>query len=139
MRVDAYDAATVDENRGRAGDFQFLTICAAGFDGGCSFRATETRFERPSVESRLFGKVIHLGPGAFGRNQVLAVVDEVIHLPERFGVLLVGAAGGEGGRPGPWMQLLDRKILEDDPDLGIVRQHPPQNIMQVAAYRAFKV
>src|ERR1700730_996403 len=68
------------------------------------------------------------------------VVDKVIHLPERFGVLLKGAAArdGRGSRPG--MKLFDRKVLEDDADLArIVGQQAPQDVMKAPADRALEV
>ena len=68
------------------------------------------------------------------------VVDEVVHLPKSVGILLVGAAAGDGCGPGPRMKLLKRKIFEDQSHLAcIVRKHAAQYVVKAAADRALEV
>src|SRR5258708_8500208 len=41
-------------------------------------------------------------------------VDPIVIIPEGGGLLLINAASGDGGRLGPRMDLLQRKVLEKD-------------------------
>ena len=84
-------------------------------------------------------EVDHFVVGIGGGDEVLIVVDQVVHLPEGFGVLLVGAASGEGGGARPGMDLVDGKILEDEFDLGIFGQQAADGVVEVAADGAFEV
>ena len=85
------------------------------------------------------GELQHLVPGGGGGDEFLVVVDEVVHLPEGFGVLLVGAAASEGGGAGPGVDGVEGKVLEDDLDLGIFGQEAAQGVVETAANGAFEV
>src|SRR5262249_18575786 len=74
-----------------------------------------------------------------GGNNLLVVVDEVIHFPKSAGILLVGAASSERRGASPGMQHLDGEILEDDSDLRIVLEHSSQYVVQAAAHRTLEV
>ena len=86
------------------------------------------------------GSVIHkLIVGRGGRDEVLIVVDQVIELPEGFGVLHVCTAAGEGGGAGPGMEALQGKVLEDDLNLRIVGQDAAKGVVQSAADWALEI
>src|SRR5207245_11163768 len=93
-------------------------------------RAGYACLDRIGVQARLAGVVHNFCPGVGGGYDLLIVINEVIHLPECLGVLLVGAPAGNGRRSGPGMKLLDGKVLEHDAYLaGIVRVQYPQRVL----------
>src|ERR1700739_3889946 len=139
MRVRAIDAPPIDEDGRRAADIEFLAVGDTGVHFGGSLRAAHTGFEGVHVETGASGVVEHLVPGIRSRNDVLIVVDKVVHLPEGFGVLLVGATAGKGGGASPGVQGFERKILEDNFDLRIVGKQSTESIVKAAADGAFKV
>src|SRR5260370_38791185 len=117
--IGAHDAAAILEHRWRAVFVELLAICAAGVHGGGGFGAGHATLECFSLESRLTRIVHHFGPGSRRRNDVLIVVNQVIHLPEGLGVLLVSAAAGNGGGAGPGVQRRDRKVLAGQATLSL--------------------
>ena len=139
MRVCAIDAPAIDEEGRRAADIEFLAVGNTGVHFGGGLRAAHTGFEGVNVETGASGVVEHLVPGIRSRNDVLIIVDKVVHLPEGFGILLVGATAGNGGGASPGVQGFERKILEDDFDLRIVGKQSPESIVKAAADGTFKV
>src|SRR5260370_20418702 len=90
--IGAHDAAAIHEHRWRAVYVELLAICAAGVHGGPRFGACHATLECFRLQSRLTPIVHHFGPCSRRRNDVLIVVNQVIHLPEDPGVLLGSAA-----------------------------------------------
>ena len=80
-----------------------LAVGEAAVHLGGGLRAGHAGFEGLGIETGSGGIVEHFLVGVGGGDEVLVVVDQVVDLPEGLGVLLVGAASGEGGGSGPGM------------------------------------
>src|SRR5215469_11750210 len=105
----------VNENGRCTVDFEVLAVGVAGVDCGGGVRAGHAALEGGCVQPGLSRVVGHFGPGVFRGDDLLVVVDEVVHSPEGLGLLLVRAAPGDGCGSGPGMELFEGKVLEDDP------------------------
>ena len=131
--------APVDEDGGCAANVEEFAVGLAGIDFGGGLRATEAGLEGVGVETRTASEVDHFVIGVGGGDDFLIVVDQVIHLPEGFGILLVGAASGKSSGSSPGMNLVDGKIFEEEFDLGILGQQAAHGIVEIAADGAFEV
>ncbi len=112
--ISAHNASPIDKDCGRAVHVELLTVCAAGVDSSAGFRAGHAGLERIRVYTGLAGVVHHFRPGVRRGYDLLIVINEVIHLPEGLGVLLVGAPASNGRRSCPRMELLEGIVLEND-------------------------
>src|SRR5205085_3287441 len=130
MLVRTNHAAPIDEDGWRAVDFQLFTIGLAGVNRGRGFGAGHAALKSALLQAGLDGIVRHLGPGVLRGNDLLVVVNQVIQLPEGLGFLLIRAAAGDGCSARPWVELFERKILEDYSHLSAVaRQEASQRVM----------
>src|SRR5260370_28146528 len=59
--------------------------------------------------------------------------------PECVGALLQNATSSDGCAHGPRMNRLERKILEDEANLGIFGQDSPQYVIELAAAGALEI
>src|SRR5262249_12915026 len=76
--VGPHHSPAIDKNRGRASDFQLLTVLAAGIDGGSGFRAGHARPKIVLVQPGLARIFAHLHPGVPGGDNFLIVVNGVV-------------------------------------------------------------
>ena len=127
MRIGAHQAAPIHKDRRRAAHLELLPIGLAGLDGRRSLRASHTAPKGLGIQPSLAGKVAHLRPGVGRRNQLLLVIDQIVDLPERLGILFVSAMSRKRRGPRPGMQRLQREILEHHAHLRKVRQHAAQH------------
>ncbi len=139
MGVGPGQGAAVDEDGGSAADANEFAVFDAGIDFGGGLRAAEASLEGFWIQSGAGGEVHHFVVGVGGRNQILVVINKIVHLPEGFRVLLVGAAASDGGSACPRMNLVNGEILEDKFDLGIVGEHAAHGVVEIAADGAFEV
>jgi len=137
--IGADEAAAIDEDGWRAADFEKLSVFDIGVDGGSGFGTGHASLKGVGIQSGLAGIIEHFLVGVGGGNEVLVVVDGVVHLPEGFGVLHVGTTAGDGSGAGPGVEIVERKILEDELGLRVIRQDAAQGVMEVAANRALEV
>ncbi len=139
MGVGADDTTTVDEDRGRAADFEEVAVGDAGVNFCGGLRSGHASLEGVLIEGRLASEVYNLVVDVRSADQVLLIVDEIVELPKSFGVLLVGTAPGEGRGASPGMDGIEGEILEDEFDLRIVGKNATHGVVEIAADRAFEV
>jgi hypothetical protein len=132
-------ATSIHEDGGGATNIEELGVGDAGINCGGGLGAAHAGLEGIGVHATATSIIHHLVVGIRGGEEFLVVIDQVIHFPEGFGVLLISATASQGGGACPRVDGLDRKVLEDDLDLGVFGQKAPERVMEVAADRAFEV
>src|ERR1700746_1921425 len=105
MLIGATHLSPIYKNRGCAVDLELLAVGVAGVNRRRGVGARHAAPEGVGVEAGLRGIVDHLGPGVFGRDDLLVVVNQVVKLPEGVGLLLVRAPAGNRGGARPRMEL----------------------------------
>src|SRR6266581_2818634 len=110
LLIGADHPAPVDEQRGRARDFNELAIGYAVVHGFGCFRARHARLEGVGVQPDLLSVVHHLIPDVFRGNDRLVVINLVIQGPEGVGLLVVGASPCQRGSARPGVDVREGKI-----------------------------
>src|SRR6185312_4279786 len=142
-RYVAHQPAAIDKQCWRAVDAQFLSF---------RDRTRHFRFGRVRIHALLqLGRVpvlrfreiqyLALQSRRIFRDLVLVLVDPVVIIPERVGILPVNATARDGGCLRPGMNALQWKILEEKLDLRweCLYQVLPQSLRLHLTLRAFKI
>src|SRR6266404_746122 len=101
VRIGPDQSSPVHKHSRRAVDLKLLAVRPAGVNRRPSLRAGHARLEPVRIEPSLRREVRHLRPGIGRRYEFLLVINGVIDLPERRGILLVSATSGQGRSPRP--------------------------------------
>lgn len=133
------DAAAVDEDGGGAVNLEEFSVILVGVDLGSDLWAGQAGLEAVGIEIGAAGVVQHFLVNVGGRDEVLIVIDRVVELPERLGVLLVGTAASDGGGTSPGMQGVNGKVFEDELDLRVLGEQTAKGVVETAADGAFEV
>src|SRR5882672_10823573 len=94
-RICANNPPPVHKNRRRACDFHKLGVGHACIHGRSRLGRRQARLESGLVQPSLTSKVHRLVPSVRRRDQILTIVEPVVHPPEGIGLLREGAASSQ--------------------------------------------